>query len=99
MCVRAIEERVSEQTVSESSLLLKNPIIFGKPIIIKGGRERFKDTMPSAFLAEIWKTRDTPAMNAEASQSCRRPAPHAIVFRRVVARRRAISREFSAGFS
>jgi len=68
---------VSEQTVSKSSLLLKNPIIFGKPIIIKGGRERFKDTMPSASLAKIWQTMGTPAINAEASQSCRRPAPHA----------------------
>jgi len=35
---------------------------------------------PPAFLAKIWQTMGTPAINAEASQSCRRPAPQAIFF-------------------
>ena len=53
---------------------------------------------PPAFLAKIWQTMGTPAINAEASQSSRRPAPQAIFFWRVLARRRATLREFSAGF-
>ena len=37
-------------------------------------------------------------MHAEASQSHRRPGPHAIFFGRVLARQRATLREFSAVF-
>jgi len=40
----------------------------------------------TAFLAKIWQTMCTPAMNAEASQSRRRSAPQAIFFLRVLAR-------------
>jgi len=52
----------------------------------------------SAFLAKICQTMSTAAINSEASQSCQRPAPQAIYFWRVLARRRATSREFSAVF-
>ena len=34
----------------------------------------------AAFLAKIWQTMGTPAINAEASQNRRRPAPQAIFF-------------------
>ena len=33
-----------------------------------------------AFLAKMWQTMGTPAINAEASQSRRRPTPQAIFF-------------------
>jgi len=52
----------------------------------------------AAFLAKIWQTMGTPAINVEASQIRRRLAPQAIFFWRVLARRRAPLREFSADF-
>jgi len=52
-----------------------------------------------AFLAKIWQTMGTPAINAEASHSRWIPAPQGIFFWRVLARRRVTLREFSAGFS
>jgi len=55
-------------------------------------------TSGPAFVAKIWQTMGTPAINAEASQSRRRPTPKAIFFWRVLARRRATLREFSAIF-
>jgi len=51
-----------------------------------------------AFLAKIRQKMGTPAINVEASQSRRRPAPWAISFWRVLARRRVTLREFSAVF-
>jgi len=52
-----------------------------------------------AFLAKILQTMGTPAINAGASHSRWIPAPQAYFFGRVIARRRATLREFSAGFS
>ena len=52
----------------------------------------------TSFVAKIWQTMGTPAINVEALQSCQRPAPQTIFFWRALARRKATFCEFSAVF-